>query len=128
MTRARGLLLAGLLLALLLAGVVSYYASSSPDGLIKVSEQEGFADRARSQPLSDSPVAGYATRGVRDERLSGGLAGVLGVLVTFAVGGVIFAVVRRSSGARGGTGGTGGGTGDAAGTPAGTDPESVARG
>lgn len=98
--RHRTLILVGLLVALVLAGGVSYYASASPDGLNKVSEDKGFADRASEHDLADSPVAGYSTRGVDDERLSGGIAGVLGVLATFAVGGVVFVVVRRRAPSR----------------------------
>lgn len=93
--RTRVLVLAGLLLALVLAGGVSYYASASPDGLEKVAEDKGFADRARDHDLADSPVADYSVRGVEDTRLSGGLAGVIGVVVTLAVGGGLFAVVGR---------------------------------
>jgi cobalt/nickel transport system permease protein len=95
--KRRTLLLVGLFVALVLAGGVSYYASASPDGLNKVSEEKGFSDRATEHGLADSPVADYSTRGVGDARLSGGIAGVLGVLATFAVGGVVFAVVRRRS-------------------------------
>jgi hypothetical protein len=95
MTRTRGLLLVGLLVALVLAGGVSYYASSSPDGLTKVSEDEGFDRTATDHPLADSPVADYEVRGVDDGRLAGGLAGVIGVVATFAIGGLVFRVVRR---------------------------------
>jgi hypothetical protein len=92
--RTRVLLLAGLLLALVLAGGGSYYASASPDGLEKVAEDQGFAGTATEHDLADSPVADYSVRGVGDARLSGGLAGVLGVVATLAVGGVLFRVVR----------------------------------
>ncbi|CAA9235774.1 MAG: hypothetical protein AVDCRST_MAG41-1186 [uncultured Corynebacteriales bacterium] len=101
MTRTRGLLLGGLLLALLLAGVVSQFASGSPDGLEKVAEDKGFIATATDSDLADSPVADYAVRGVDDERVSGGLAGVLGVLATFAIGGALFLVVRRGAGPAG---------------------------
>ena len=40
-------LLAGILISLAIAGVLSYYASSSPDGLEKVAEDEGFLDTAK---------------------------------------------------------------------------------
>jgi hypothetical protein len=108
-TRNRGLLLAGLLLALVLAGGVSYYASSSPDGLAKVADDAGFAGTAEDSPLADSPVADYEVRGVSDDRLAGGLAGVLGVLATFAVGGLVFLAVRRSARGSGGRSGRGSG-------------------
>lgn len=93
--RTRTLVLAGLLLALLLAGGVSYYASAHPDGLEKVAEDKGFIDSATDHELADSPVADYSVRGVDDGRLSGGLAGIVGVVVTLAVGGGLFAVVSR---------------------------------
>jgi PDGLE domain len=108
MTRRRGILLIGLLVALALAGGVSYYASASPDGLEKVATDQGFADRAEEHPLDDSPVADYSTPGVDDDRLAGGLAGALGVLATFAIGGTVFWLVRRR--------------GPAGGAPAGGDP------
>lgn len=94
----RALLVAGLLVALLLAGGVSYFASSDPDGLNKVAADEGFDEGAKDHDLDDSPFAGYETSGVGDGRVSGGLAGVAGVGVTFLIaGGVAYAVRRRGS-------------------------------
>lgn len=96
--RTRAVLLGVLLVSLLLAGVVSFYAASSPDGLTKVSEDRGFADTETDSQTAGSPFADYATEGVDDERLSGGLAGVVGVLVTLGVaGGLAYAVRRRGS-------------------------------
>jgi hypothetical protein len=88
--------------ALLLAGVVSYYASGSPDGLTKVSEDSGFASTEKDHGSADSPLAGYSAKDVDNERLSGGLAGVVGVLVVLGLGtGLAFAVRRRDKGATG---------------------------
>ncbi len=104
MTRTRGLLLVGFLLALVLAGGISYYASGSPDGLERVAGDKGFLDSADDHALADSPVADYAVRGVSDERLAGGLSGIIGVVVTFAVGGLLFFLaVRRRPASRDGT-------------------------
>ncbi len=84
-----------LVVAFVTAGVVSYYASSSPDGLTKVSQDEGFADTETEHAASDGPFAGYGSSFVDDDRLSGGVAGVVGVLVVMVlVGGVTF-VLRR---------------------------------
>jgi cobalt/nickel transport protein len=85
----------GLLLALLVAGVASFYASSHPDGLEHVAEQTGFLDSAEDSPVSASPLANYQTDGVDDPRLSGGLAGVIGCLLTLAIAGGLFLVLRR---------------------------------
>lgn len=100
--RTAGFLLVGLLVALVIAGVGSYYASSSPDGLEWSAEKEGFLDTAEDSATADSPLADYAVSGVDDGRLSGGLAGVIGVAVTLLLAGGITLLVRRRSGARAG--------------------------
>jgi hypothetical protein len=84
----------GLLVALGLAFFVSPLASSSPDGLNRVAEDQGFADDADDHALDDSPLSGYEVRGVEDERLSKGLAGVIGVAITFGVGMLLFGALR----------------------------------
>lgn len=98
MSRARkqliAFLAAGLLVACVLAGLVSGFADSDPDGLNKVAIDQGFADTEKPHDLADSPLAGYAVKGVDNERLSTGLAGLAGVGITFVVGLGIFATVR----------------------------------
>lgn len=84
-----------LLVSLLVAGVASYYASAHPDGLEYVAEQTGFIDSAEDSATADSPLADYAVRGVDDERLSVGIAGVVGVLVMLLVSTGLFWVLRR---------------------------------
>jgi hypothetical protein len=91
----RTFLVVGVVVALLQAGIVSGFASGSPDGLEKVAEDRGFLNSATEHDLADSPVADYAVEGVDDERLSGGLAGVLGVGATLLIGGGLFLAVRR---------------------------------
>jgi cobalt/nickel transport protein len=92
----RALALGILLVALVLAGFVSYYAASSPDGLTKVSQTEGFADTETEHHAGDGPFAGYGTSFISDGRLSGGFAGVVGVLVVLGLGtGLTYAVRRR---------------------------------
>ena len=91
----RALVVTGLLVALLLAGVVSYYASASPDGLNRVAEDKGFSSTEKKHASEDSPLAGYGTEGVSDERLSGGVAGVVGCLVVLVLAGGLALVVRR---------------------------------
>jgi hypothetical protein len=84
----------GLLVAIGLAMLVSGFASSSPDGLNKVAEDHGIAADAKQHLFENGPLAGYAVKGVGDERLSTALSGLIGVLVTFGLGLVLFAVVR----------------------------------
>ena len=100
--------IAGLLVAIGLALVVSGFASSSPDGLEKVAEDKGFLETARDHLFVDGPLADYAVKGVGNERLSTGLAGLVGVLVTFGVGLALFALLRTMrSGSRDGGAGKG---------------------
>ena len=84
-----------LLVSLLLAGVVSFYADSDPDGLTKVSEDKGFADTEKDHAASEGPFAGYGSSFINDERLSGGFAGIVGVLVVVGLAGGLTHVVRR---------------------------------
>jgi hypothetical protein len=94
-SRTWGFVGIGLVVALLLAGVVSFYASSSPDGLEKVAADRGLDANAEPHSLGNGPLADYGVRGVDNERLSVGLAGIVGVGVTFAVAGGLFLLVRR---------------------------------
>lgn len=85
---------AGIAVAALLAGVVSFYASSSPDGLEWVAEDKGFSDQATDHSLGEQPLADYGDVG----GIPVGVAGVIGVGVTLAVGGGMFYAVRRRDG------------------------------
>ncbi|NYE35187.1 cobalt/nickel transport system permease protein/cobalt/nickel transport protein [Nocardioides cavernae] len=84
-----------LLVSLLVAGVASYYASAHPDGLEHVAEQTGFIDSAEDSATADSPLADYQTSGIDDARLSGGVAGVIGVLVMLLLSTGLFWLIRR---------------------------------
>ncbi|MFH8346211.1 energy-coupling factor ABC transporter permease [Streptomyces sp. NPDC018045] len=95
----RRLWLAGAAVALVCAGGVSYYASTSPDGLEKVARDKGIDARTEEHAAKDSPLADYSVKDIADPRLSGGLAGVIGVGATLAVGTGVFVVVRRRRGA-----------------------------
>lgn len=98
MSRRRGVWLfigIGLALCLVLAGVASYYASSSPDGLEKVAGDVGFDDQAQESAVSGSPLSDYGVSGVADERASVGLAGIVGVLATAAIAFGLFTFLAR---------------------------------
>ncbi|MDO0927310.1 energy-coupling factor ABC transporter permease [Streptomyces sp. TG1A-8] len=97
-TSRRTLWVTGLVTSLVLAGFVSFYASSSPDGLEKVAHDKGIDAGARPHTASGSPLAGYGVKDVADARLSGGLAGVIGVGVTVVAGSTVFWAVRRRRG------------------------------
>jgi cobalt/nickel transport protein len=96
------------LAALVIAGGVSYLASSSPDGLDSatlrgcevvdnagVEELKGdcIAQHAQDHAMANSPLADYAVVGGEG---TGGLAGVIGVIVTLAVAGGAFWLIARA--------------------------------
>ncbi|GAA4934338.1 cobalt/nickel transport protein [Actinomycetospora succinea] len=96
-----------LVVALLLAGVVSYAASSSPDGLDAVTRTgcqldesgepaggECIAQNAGEHATANSPLADYTVGGSEG---STGVAGVIGVLATLVIAGGLFWLLRRRS-------------------------------
>jgi cobalt/nickel transport protein len=87
-------LIGGLLVTAGLALFVSGFASSSPDGLEKVAADKGFLQTARDHLFADGPLAGYSVKGIDNERLSTSVSGLIGVLVTFGLGFLLFALIR----------------------------------
>jgi cobalt/nickel transport protein len=89
----------GLLVSLVLAGFVSFYASSHPDGLEKVAEEVGFLETAKDPATAGSALANYGVAGVENERASVGVAGVIGVAATgiVATGLFIYLGKRKKS-------------------------------
>ena len=76
----RALLLVGLAVALLIAGGLSYFASRDPDGLTKVSEDQGFAGAGEQHD-------GLLTYG--------GASGIVGAGVVLVIVGVPVNRLRR---------------------------------
>lgn len=84
-----------LLVALVTAGVISQVASSQPDGLEYVAEQEGFAGAEEQHDLDQSPLADYGSGLDADSGVARGLAGIVGVLLTLAAGYAVFFLARK---------------------------------
>ncbi len=76
----RGVVIVGLVIALLLA-ILSPLASSHPDGLEWVAEQQGFIERAQ-EPLYEI-IPDYVMPGVSNEALATILAGIVGTVIVF---------------------------------------------
>jgi hypothetical protein len=94
---AKRFFVAFLLVAVVLAGFVSYFASSAPDGLTRTADDHGISAAEKPHASADSPLADYGILGVDNDLLSGGLAGVVGVgVVLVLAGGLALAVRRRS--------------------------------
>ncbi|MFC1912412.1 PDGLE domain-containing protein [Chloroflexota bacterium] len=71
------------LLACLLVTVFSPLASSSPDGLERVAENEGFLGLAQETPFQI--IADYVFPGIGNEAVATILAGLIGTLFLFGM-------------------------------------------
>lgn len=91
-----GFVVVGIAVALFLAFVISPHASSSPDGLEKVAADTGIDVGVEPHASGDSPLADYSVTGVDDSSISTGLAGIIGVGVTFAIGVGLFGLLKYS--------------------------------
>lgn len=96
--KQRTFLISGFVASLFLAGVVSFYASSNPDGLEKVAGDIGFIETAKEHSNADGVLADYGVKGIDHARLSTGAAGVIGVIATGVISTGLFMMVRRKSG------------------------------
>jgi hypothetical protein len=92
-TRVVGVVM--LLVALVLAGVVSNFASPQPDGLNRVAADQGFSETETRNAAEGSPLAGYEAEGVGEPAVARGVAGVVGSLVVLLVAGAVTYGVRR---------------------------------
>jgi cobalt/nickel transport protein len=95
MDKNKKFLAAGFLVSIFLAGVVSFYASSDPDGLEKVAGDIGFIETAKDHTYAEGALADYGVKGIENERASVGIAGVIGVFGTAVVAGVMFRFIAR---------------------------------
>lgn len=80
--------------SVLLAGVVSLYASSSPDGLERVAEDLGFLDTASDSASSSSPLADYGFAFLGDTTLASVVSGLAGVIAIAGLGYLLFLWTR----------------------------------
>jgi hypothetical protein len=72
-----------LLIALVLAGILSPFTSSLPDGLEWIAEKLGFDQYAAEEPVISSPLPDYAVPLLGDSPLSTSIAGIAGTLICF---------------------------------------------
>ncbi len=88
----------GLAIALFIAGIISIFASSWPDGLEKVAEKLNFLEKGEGEPALTSPVPDYAMPGVKNEKLATSVAGVIGTLIVFGFSyGIAMLIKQRKS-------------------------------
>jgi hypothetical protein len=71
------------MVALILAAILSQFASPDPDGLEKVAATLGIGGTAAPEPVISSPLPDYTVPALGNGGLSTSLAGIIGVLVCF---------------------------------------------
>jgi cobalt/nickel transport system permease protein len=90
----------GVAVTLVVAGVISLFASAQPDGLQFVGAKLGFESAAKGSAVAGSPLAGYGVTGIGNAQVSGAIAGIIGVLVTISVGLLVAKIASMRSAAR----------------------------
>jgi hypothetical protein len=83
----------GLAIAAMVVIVLAPLASSDPDGLERVAEDQGFIERAEN--FLSGLLGDYAIPGVDNEGLSTVLAGLIGVAIVVAIVLILGRVVAR---------------------------------
>ena len=83
----------------LIAGGLSYFASSAPDGLEKVAGQIGFLDSADQSASAASPLAGYSASALGNHPFAQTVAGLAGILAVAALGYLLYLWTRKPAGA-----------------------------
>ncbi|HWM15023.1 MAG TPA: PDGLE domain-containing protein [Microbacterium sp.] len=91
----RAFTIGALAIALVIACVVSIWASSSPDGLEFVAESTGFLGAAQDSATAGSPLADYGVVLIDNPWLSVALAGAIGCAVTFALAWLVGRAAKR---------------------------------
>jgi hypothetical protein len=67
--------------SIFIGGILSIFASSSPDGLEKVAEMQGFL--TQGEQLFVAIIPDYLMPGIWNEKLAVSLAGIVGTSVVF---------------------------------------------
>lgn len=82
-----------LIIALLIGGILSIFASSYPDGLEKVAEDKNFLESAVS--WWGGLIPDYAMPGIASEWLATALAGIIGTLIVFGFLLIVGLIINR---------------------------------
>ena len=95
--RLDGFVLIGFGIALLLTLFLSPFASTSPDGLEKVAETKGFAEKGESWKFwKYAPLPDYAIPWIKNEKVSTALSGLIGTLAIFFLAFGIGRLIKKS--------------------------------
>jgi len=83
------------LLIIIVLAVLSPIASTFPDGLERIAEGKGFADKAHESLFVVIPD--YSFPGIQNETVSTIVAGLAGTLILFGIGYCLAALLKSKS-------------------------------
>lgn len=85
----------GLAVALILAALLSPFASSLPDGLERVAKDLGFIEKGEGAEVVRAPIPDYRMPGLDSEGVSTAASGAAGTLAMFGIGLGVACLLRR---------------------------------
>ncbi len=91
-TKNRNLLFGGLIIALIIAVLAPFLASSNPDGLESSAESMQVPE---SEPAYTAPLPDYAIPGMEDNPLGGVIALILGTILVLLVALVVTKLLAK---------------------------------
>lgn len=94
----RRMMVAGLIVAAVLAVLLSPLASMMPDGLERVAENLGFIHKGEGAGALKAPIPDYAMPGLGRGAVATSVAGLAGVLLTFAAAYGLGRLIKRKRG------------------------------
>ncbi len=98
-SRFSGFVWLGLGLSLLMALLLSPYASSSPDGLEKIAQARGFSHLAEERTLwNHAPLRDYTIPWIENRKTSTAFSGLIGTLSIFLTSFGIGKLLRKKRG------------------------------
>jgi hypothetical protein len=96
MDRGLKLFIAVTFAASLALALLAPLAAQSPDGLEKVAEEKGFAEKEVA-PSASGIMAGYKIPALKNRATSTAAAGIIGVVTAFSIAGGIALIFRRKT-------------------------------
>ncbi len=88
----------GLMTALVLALLISPFASPWPDGLERVAKDQGFLEKGEEPPVFAAPVPDYSFPGICNKEWATSITGLIGTMAMFGIGYGVAALIKRRKG------------------------------
>lgn len=95
MTRNTWLSIGAVVIVLAVGVGLSQFASSQPDGLEYIAQEQGFAQTADNHALEDAPLAGYGENLEGSSGAATAVSALIGIVATAGLGFVVFRIARK---------------------------------